>query len=177
MGKSWQRLGINLGLNNKSGINLGINLDWESHDREWISCYFWRLLAFRWTFYKADISIKWALLLCMNGVQIIEIPLWLLKRRWVQPKILMLIINLFSLNFPSREIDGERGNSSQNERTLGGGKGVLENEQGWARGGRGVSKLGSLKRKYFLNVSKLVWFCPACPTESNSFQKNTYPVL
>ena len=42
--------------------------------------YFWRLLIFRWTLYKADISIKRTLLSCTNGVHFIKIPLWLLKR-------------------------------------------------------------------------------------------------
>ena len=41
--------------------------------------YFWRLLIFRWTLYKAESSIKRTLLSCTNGVYFIEIPLWLLK--------------------------------------------------------------------------------------------------
>ena len=41
--------------------------------------YFWRLLIFRWTLYKAESSIKRTLLSCTNGVHFIEIPLWLLK--------------------------------------------------------------------------------------------------
>ena len=40
--------------------------------------------------------------------------------------------------------------SSQNERTLGVGEGVLENEQKRTRWAR--SKLGSIERTYFLNV-------------------------
>ena len=36
----------------------------------------------------------------------------------------MLIINFFSLNFTSAEIEGERVSSSQNERSLEGGGGV-----------------------------------------------------
>ena len=55
------------------------------------------------------------------------------KKRWVQPKILVLIINFFSLNFTSTEIEGERLSSSQNEGTLGRG-GVFENEQARTRG-------------------------------------------
>ena len=34
--------------------------------------YFWILLIFRWTLCKADISIKWTLLSCTNGVHFIE---------------------------------------------------------------------------------------------------------
>ena len=63
---------------------------------------------------------------------------------------IVLIINLFSLNFSSIEIEGERVSSSQNKRTLGGG-GVLENEKGQTRGEEG-SKLGNLERTYFLTV-------------------------
>ena len=40
---------------------------------------------------------------------------------FVQPKTLVLIINFFSLNFTSVEIEGERVSSSQNKHTLGGG--------------------------------------------------------
>ena len=81
---------------------------------------------FRWTLYKADISIKQTLLSCTNGVQF--------RDSFVQPKTLVLIINFFSLNFTSVEIEGERVSSSQNKHTLGGGGGgggdVLENKQG-----------------------------------------------
>ena len=45
--------------------------------------------------------------------------------------------------------------SSQNERTLGGGRKegeVLKNEQGQTRREGGRSKLGNLERTYFLNV-------------------------
>ena len=42
--------------------------------------YFWRLLIFRWTLYKADISIKRTLLSCTIGVHFMEISLWLLER-------------------------------------------------------------------------------------------------
>ena len=41
--------------------------------------YFWRLLIFRWTLYKADISIKGILFPCTNGVQFTEIPCHFLK--------------------------------------------------------------------------------------------------
>ena len=101
--------------------------------------YFWRLLIFRWTLYKADISIKRTLLSCTNGVHFIEIPLWFLKRH--------VLINLFSVNFTSIETEWERGSSSQNERTLRGG-GVVENEQGWTRGHR-RSKSGILSELTF----------------------------
>ena len=43
--------------------------------------------------------------------------------------------------------------STQNERALGGGAGVLENEQGRTkRVGGGGSKLGNLEQTYFLNA-------------------------
>ena len=54
------------------------------------------------------------------------------KTPWVQPKILVLIVNFFSLNLASIEIKGERGS----ERILG--EGGLENEQGRTRGRGGV---------------------------------------
>ena len=45
--------------------------------------YFWTyfsgLQIFRWTLYKAEISIKRTLFSCTNGAHFIEIPLWLLK--------------------------------------------------------------------------------------------------
>ena len=41
------------------------------------------------------------------------------KTHWVQPKILVLVINFFALNFTSIEIVGQRMSSSQNERSLG----------------------------------------------------------
>ena len=78
-------------------------------------------------------------------------------------KILVLIINFFSLNFTGIEIEGERVSSCQNERTLrwGGGGGVggregrkgsgLEKELERTRGEK-WSKLGDLERTYFLNV-------------------------
>ena len=72
------------------------------------------------------------------------------KTRWVQPKILVLIINFFSLNFLSIEIEGE--SSSQNERTLG--WGVLENEQGQTRG-RGGQNSGIMRERTF-------WMSPKC---------------
>ena len=56
--------------------------------------------------------------------------------------MLVLIINFFSLNFKSIEIEGERVSSSQNERPLwgvggeGGGR-VLKNEHGQTRGEKG----------------------------------------
>ena len=52
----------------------------------------------------------------------------------------MLIVNFFSLNFTSIEIEGERVSSSQNEGTLvvvgggGGGGGGVENKQGQTKG-------------------------------------------
>ena len=61
--------------------------------------------------------------------------------------LLALIINFFSLNFTSIDIEGERVSSGQNERTLGcvcvcGG--VLKNEQG----GRGQNS-GILSKRTF----------------------------
>ena len=68
-------------------------------------------------------------------------------KHWVQPKILVLIINLFSLNFTSIEIEGERISSSQNKRVLG--EGVLENEQGQTKGERGVKTRESWANVFF----------------------------
>ena len=104
---------------------------------------------FRWILYKAGISIKRTLLPCTNGVHFIEIPQSFLKDTWLQPKILVLIINFFSLNFTSIEIQEERVNSSQNERTLGEGVGRKRTR---AKKGVGGSKLGNLEEAYFLNV-------------------------
>ena len=55
---------VSFGLSNKSG--LGKSTDSEFH------VYFWRLLICRWTLYKADISMKRALMSCANGVHFIE---------------------------------------------------------------------------------------------------------
>ena len=93
--------------------------------------YFWRLQFLRWTLCKVDISIKRTLLSCTDGIHFLKIPLGLLKR--VQPKILVLIINFFSLNFTKIEIEGERVSSSQNKRGRGtgylGGQVEIYNEQ------------------------------------------------
>ena len=75
---------------------------------------------------------------------------------FVQPKTLVLIINFFSLNFTSVEIEGERVSSSQNKRTLKGGGRV----GGCARKQTRVNKVGEregvktwdLEQTYFLNV-------------------------
>ena len=58
------------------------------------------------------------------------------------------MINFFSLNFTSIEIESERVSSSQNERTFGGG--VLVNEQGqtWGREGGGQNS-GILSERTF----------------------------
>ena len=64
----------------------------------------------------------------------------------------MLIVNFFSLNFTSIEIEGERVSSSQNEGTLvvvGGGE--LKTNKGKQREREG-SKLGNLEQTYLLNV-------------------------
>ena len=81
------------------------------------------------------------------------------KTRWVQTKILVLIIYFFYLNFTIIEIEGERVSSSQNECTLRGGLGggdaqkqTRTNKRGGGRG-RGRSKHGNLEWTYFLNVS------------------------
>ena len=42
--------------------------------------YMWRLLIFRWTLFKTDISIKRTLLSCTNSVHFIGTSLQLLKR-------------------------------------------------------------------------------------------------
>ena len=60
------------------------------------------------------------------------------KTCWVQPEILVLIINFFSLNFTSIEIEGERVSSTQNKHTLGRGVAVLKNEHEQTRGERRV---------------------------------------
>ena len=61
------------------------------------------------------------------------------------------MINFFSLNFTSIEIESERVSSSQNERTCGGG--VLVNEQGQTRGREG----GVKTRESWANV---LFDCP-----------------
>ena len=67
---------------------------------------------------------------------------------WVQPKVLVLIINFFSLIFTRIKIEGERLSASQNERILG-------REGAWkqtkANKGGGGSELGNLEQMYFLN--------------------------
>ena len=60
----------------------------------------------------------------------------------------MLIINLFSLSFTSIEIEGERVSSSYVPWGAGGWSKTNKGEQGSGR----ESKLGTLERKYFLNV-------------------------
>ena len=50
------------------------------------------------------------------------------KTRWLQPKKPVRIINFFSLNFTSIEIEHERMSSSQNKRSL-------EGEEGWGKQG------------------------------------------
>ena len=86
--------------------------------------------------------------------------------RWVQPKILVLIINLFSLNFISVKIEGEKVNSSQNECTLGGGGGgarkMNEDEQGGG-GGEGVKTWESWANILF-----------ECPLSCVIIEKNLY---
>ena len=63
--------------------------------------------------------------------------------------MLVHIINFFSLNFTSIEIEGERVSSSQNEPALAGGE--FSKRSNAEQGGLG-SKLGNLERTYFLNV-------------------------
>ena len=66
------------------------------------------------------------------------------------------MLNFFSLNFRSIEIEGERVSSSQNKRTLWGPGGGEEREgarkRTRAKRGEKGSKLGDLERTYFLNV-------------------------
>ena len=100
--------------------------------------YLWRLLIFWRTLYKADISIKRTFLSCTNGVNFIEIPLWLLKRHVEFKQTLVLIINFFFLNFTIIEIEWVMVNSSQNKHTLGGrGRGCSKMNKG-KQGGRVV---------------------------------------
>ena len=54
--------------------------------------------------------------------------------------MLVLIINFFSLNFTSIEMDGERVSSRQNERTLGGGEGCSKTNKGEQGGGEVKSR-------------------------------------
>ena len=49
----------------------------------------------------------------------------------------MLVINLFSLNFTSIEIEGEMVSFTQNERTLRGGEGAQKRARANKGGGRG----------------------------------------
>ena len=66
---------------------------------------------------------------------------------------IVLVINSFSLNFPSKKIEGERVGSSQNERTLeGAGTRKRTRANKVERGGGGRSKLGNLERTFFVNV-------------------------
>ena len=67
--RSWQRLNWKNLLLTLIAVTRIINL-----------VYFWRLLIFRWTLYKADIPIKRTLLSCTIGVHFMEISLWLLER-------------------------------------------------------------------------------------------------
>ena len=67
------------------------------------------------------------------------------------------MLNFFSLNFRSIEIEGERVSSNQNKRTLWGpGEGGEEREgarkRTRAKRGEKGSKLGDLERTYFLNI-------------------------
>ena len=63
----------------------------------------------------------------------------------------MLIINFFSLNFKSLEIERERVSSIQNERNSKGRRCVRKRTRA-NMGGAGGSKLGNLERTYFLNL-------------------------
>ena len=67
-------------------------------------------------------SVIKSLLSCTNGVHFnTDSTVASEKTRPVQPKILVLLINFFSLNFTSIGTEGEGVGSSQNERTLSGG--------------------------------------------------------
>ena len=91
--------------------------------------YFWRLLIFRWTLYKADISIKRTLLSCTSGVHL-RFHCGFLKDMLSSIKDTSTHYwFLFSKFHNYRNWGGEE-SSSQNERTLGGG--------GKTRGGVGV---------------------------------------
>ena len=107
--------------------------------------YFWSVLIFKWTVYKADTCHA-------PMVSTLE-----KSTRWVQPKILVLIINFFSLNFTRTEIELERVSSSQNERILGGKK-----EGGGARKGTRANKGGGRRviktHEFWVNV---LFECPS----------------
>ena len=97
-------------------MGLPIKLDLESHDNGF-HIYFWRLLTFWWTLFKAVISMKQTLVMHQWCPLYRDSTVASKKTRRVQPKILVLISNFISLNSTSIEIEGERRSSSQNERT------------------------------------------------------------
>ena len=76
----------------------------------------------------------------------------------IQPKVLVLIIYLFSLNLISRGIKGESGSSSLNLRTVGGG-GARKRTRVTKRGGGGVKTRESWPNVLF-----------ECPLVGLSFQ-------
>ena len=73
---------------------------------------------------------------------------------------IVLIITFFSLNFSSIEIDGKRVSSSQNERTLGGGRGRCSKTYK----GKQVGREGVKTREAWANI---LFECPLM--EFNSF--------
>ena len=82
------------------------------------------------------------------------------ETRWVQPRILLLIINFFSLNFTSIKIEGERGSSSQNERTIGG-RGAQKRTKMNKRGRGGGQNSGILsdlsERTFWMSLMHLLF--------------------
>ena len=111
--------------------------------------YFCRLLVFRWTLYKADISIKQTFVMQQWCPLYRDCIAASKKTSWVHRKILVLVINSFSLNFTSREIDRKRGRSRVLAKTnvlwrgaRGGGLKTSKGKQGGRRGGQNLGILG-----------------------------------
>ena len=85
---------------------------------------------------------------CTNGVHFnTDSTVASEKTRPVQPKILVLIINFFSLNFTSIEIEVESVSSSQNKHTLGGEGGARKQTR--VKKGEGGQNSGNLSERTF----------------------------
>ena len=97
-------------------------------------------------------SVIKSLLSCTNGVHFNrDSTMASEKTRRVQPKILVLIINFFYLNFTNLETEEERVSSSQSERTLSGGASRKRTRanKGKQGGGGGVQNSGILSERTF----------------------------
>ena len=114
-------------------------------------CTSWSVVkieSIRWNSYKTSISIKWTLLSWCLLYKDSTVASW--KRRWVQPKILV-VINFLSLNLTSIGIEGGWGFIVKTM-YLGAGGRVLKNKQEQKRG------VGAVKtREYWANV---LFECP-----------------